>query len=180
MVPSISFSRFINNVLLSKYIYTSLLNYPRILLLTFTVLFYYKQKQKYTFFINIIFLIFFFNSNFKTRFFFKNSVVNILKLNLRGSNSIYIFISNFIFLYLPLIDSFSLECKFVFNTHNMKFCFFKFPLLFELSYVFNSLEFFYVFLNTFKFQLEFQLKKKRNSFYNSNLLQILKFPLVIT
>jgi len=60
----------INNLWLSKYTYEKITNYPKILGLTFNVILYYKQKNKYFLFITIIMLFLFVNPNIKTRFFF--------------------------------------------------------------------------------------------------------------
>jgi hypothetical protein len=166
-----------NNFLQSKYTFKSLLNYPKIKRLDFNIIIVYKQKNKYYLFINIILLLLFFNTNLKTQFFFKISSINILKLTLRGQNSILRFLSTFIYIYFPLIDSFSAELKFFPKKNIVTFCFFKFPLLFELNILFISLEYLYTFLNNYKFQLSFHFKKKKNYLSNYNLLQMFKFPL---
>lgn len=170
----------INYFSLSKYNYISLFNFPSIINLNFNVLIYYKQKHKYILFINIIFILLFFNPNLKTRYIFKQTPINILQTTLRTQNSIIIFLNNFIYIYFPLIDSFSIENKFfIKNSNIIVFSFFKFPLLFELNTLFNSLDHLYIFLNNYKFQFELKLKKQKNNFINLNLIQFLKLPLLI-
>ena len=169
----------INYFWISKYNYTNLLFPPQIINLIFNIIIYYKQKYKYFLFINLILLLIFFNPYIKTRFFFKCSPINIIQLNLRGQNTILKFINNYIYTYLPLIDSFNAEFRFFKKKNYIKFFFFKFPLLFELNNLFISLEYLYLFLNAYKFQLEFQLIKKKNNIINYNLLHYLKFPLQI-
>lgn len=170
---------FINHFLLSKYTYNTLASYPLLINFNFNVVLYYKQKHKFFLFINLLFLLLFFNPNLKTRFFFKTSPINILQINLRSSHSILQFIYNFIYIYFPLIDSFSTELKLLTKHNNVKFCFFKFPLLLELNLLFFSLEYLYIFLNTYKFQLEFIFKKQKNNLVNYNLLQLLKLPILL-
>ena len=140
---------------------------------------HYKQKNKYFLFITIILLFLFFNPNTKTRFLFKGSVINILQITLRNETTIFQFLTNFIYIYLPLLDSFSAEVRYLTKKNIVKFCFFKFPLLFELNNFFHSLEHLYMFLNSYKFQLEFHLKKQKNQIMHLNLMTFLKLPLLI-
>ena len=156
---------------MSKYTYVSLFNFPKITTFNFNVVLHYKQKQKYFLFINIIILLFFFNPNIKTRFLFKISPVTLLQITLRNQNFISNFINNFVYVYLPLIDSFSAEFKNLQKKNIIKFIFFKFPLLIELNTLFTSLEHLQIFLNTYKFQLEFHFKKTKNLLSNYNFLQ---------
>ena len=167
------------NFLLSKYTYNAVFSYPRIITLTFAVTLYYKQKHKFLIFLHIILLLLFTNPNMKTQFFFKTAPINLVRLQLKGSNAILCFIFNFIYIYFPLIDSFSCELKYNLRYNLIKFCFFKFPLLFELNILFLSLEYLYLFLNNYKFQLEFYLKRKKNYLVNYNFLQFLKFPILL-
>lgn len=152
----------LNNLILSKYNQNSITSFPKIINCNFTVALYYKQKHKYFLFINIMLLLLFVNPYIKTRFFFKTSPINIIQINLRGQNTILNFMANFIEIYFPLIDSFLIEFKFSLKHNTIKFNFFKFPLLFELNILFLSLEHLYLFINNYKFQLEFNLKKKKN------------------
>lgn len=169
----------IYNFLISKYNYSLLFNSSLLKKLTFTIILYYKQKYKYYLFINIIMLLFFVNPYLKTRFLYKNNSFNILQLNLSHQRNIIIFLTNFIVVYFPLIDSFSIEFKFFKKDNIIKFCFLKFPLLFELNILFLSLEYLYIFLNNYKFQLEFHFKKRKNTLINCNFLHILKLPIQI-
>jgi hypothetical protein len=164
---------------LLKYTLKQLNNYPKIHNLSFNVILYYKQKNKFFLFITIIMFFLFFNPNLKTRFLFKTSQINILQITLRDEKTILAFINNFIYIYFPLIDSFTAEFKYLKNKNIIKFCFFKFPLLFELHTFFQSLEHLFFFLNTYKFQLTFHLKKQKNTSIYSNLLHIIKLPLLI-
>ena len=168
----------IYNLLLSKYTLKQI-NFPKIQSLFFNIILYYKQKNKFFIFISIIMLFIFFTPNFKTRFLFKISQINILQINLRNEKTIFKFIYNFIYLYFPLIDSFVTEFKYLQKKNLIKFSFFKFPLIFELNTFFHLIENLLSFLNIFKFQLKFQLKKKKNILINCNFLQMLKIPLKI-
>ena len=164
---------------MSKYTYKSLINLPTLIYLNFNIILHYKQKNKYFLFINLLLLILFFNPNMKTRFFFKTTSINILQINLRNQNNILQFLFKFIFIYFPLIDSFSTELKIIQKKNIVKCCFFKFPLLFELNILFLSLEYLYLFLNNYKFQLVFHFKKKKNNLINYNLLQYFKLPITL-
>jgi hypothetical protein len=169
----------INHFLLSKYIYSSLIQYPLFINLMFNTIICFTQKNKYFLLSNLIFIFLFFNPYVKTYFFFKSSLVNIVCISLRGLMPILRFIFNFIFVYFPLIDSFFAEFKILSQTNIVKICFFKFPVLLELNSLFLSFEFLYLFLNTSKFQLEFILKKKKNDLMNYNYLHMLKLPLLL-
>lgn len=169
----------LNYFWLSKYLYKSLFEYPTILNLNFNIIIYYKQKYKYFLFMHIIFFLLFFNPNIKSRYFFKLTPVNILQLNLKKQMSIIWFLQTYIYVYFPLIDSFSAELKVSSKNNIIKFSFFKFPLVFELNALFNSLDHLYSFLNNYKFQLEFTLKKRKNNLINYNYLHYLKLPILL-
>lgn len=176
---NITFNLTTNYYFQSKYIFTTLDNYPKLISLTFNSVIYYKQKHKLFLFIKIIYLLLF-NSTITSSFFFKNSNINILQVKLRNYTSILKFLDTFIFIHLPLIDSFSTEFKYLIRGQVYKFCFFKFPILFELNVLFSSLEYLLVFLNNYKFELQlFFIKQKTNS-KNIQLLHMLKLPLLIT
>lgn len=164
---------------LSKYTFRSLSHFPRIRILNFNIILYYKQKYKHFLFLHILILLFFFNVNILTRFYLKVFPVNILQIKLRNSISLYRFLNNFFYVYFPLIDSFSTEFKVFFSQDIIKFNFFKFPLVYELNLFFLSMEYLYLFLNNYKFQLEFYLRKKRKTAVNLSLLQYYKFPLFL-
>jgi hypothetical protein len=178
MSNSITFNLFTNYFFQSKYISTTL-NYPKIISLSFNSVIFYKQKNKIFLFIKIIYL-FFFNQTSTSSFSLKNSNINILKVKLRNYNSIVTFLSTFIFIHLPLIDSFSTEFKPFLQGQVYTFCFFKFPILFELNVLFSSLEYLLVFLNNYKFELQLFFKKQKNNSKNINLLHMLKLPLLLS
>lgn len=166
-------------ILQSKYNFTNLQNYPKIISMNLNIVLYYKQKHKYFLFINIILLLIFFNINTKTRFLFKSTQINILQLSIKSDKLISKFLVNFLNIYFPLIDSFSAEFKFFSQKNIFKFSFFKFPLIFELNSLFTSLEHLYNFLNNYKFQLQFNLVKQKNFLLNYNYLHILKLPILL-
>lgn len=168
----------IHNLWISKYTLKQL-NYPKIQNMFFNIILYYKQKNKFFIFITILLLFLFFTPNFKTRFFFRISQINILQINLRNETTIFKFIKNFIYIYFPLIDSFAAEFKYLNKKNIIKFHFFKFPLLFELNTFFHNIEHLIIFLNSYKFQLNFHLKKKKNVSTYLNYLSMLKIPLKI-
>lgn len=171
---------YIHNLWLSKYTLKQLNNYPKIQSLSFNAVIYYKQKNKFFLFITIIMLFLFFTPNLKTRFFFKISHINILQIILRTEKMIFHFLYNFIYIYFPSIDSFTADLKYLTKKNIIKFCFFKFPLQFELNTFFHSLEHLLIFLNSYKFQLILQMKKQKNTSTYSNLLRVFKLPLYIS
>lgn len=169
----------INYYWISKYNNINLKNFPEIDFINYSIVLLYKQKNKYYLFINMILFLIFFNPNTKTRFLFKTTQINILELHLKSKILILKFLNNFIFIYFPLIDSFSTEFKFIMKKNTIIFSFFKFPLLFELNSLFNSIEYLYTFLNNYKSQLQISFKKQRNNMSNYSLLQFYKLPLLI-
>lgn len=168
-----------HNYLISKYNYIHIKNYPSIQSMTYRLVLSYKQKNKYFLFINMILMLIFYNPNTKTRFLFKTSQINILEIHFKSDNSIYNFIHNFVYIYLPQIDSFSAEFKFFSRKNSLQFTFFKFPLVFELNSLFNSIEYLYNFISNYRFQLVFNLKKQKNSLLNYTFLQYHKLPIHI-
>ena len=170
---------YINNFLISKYNYKSLLSIPVILSLNFNVIFYYRQRIEYLIFLNLLLLVFFFHSQIKTRFYCAHieAPYNVLQIRLRTEQSILKFIQNFIYVSLPFIDSFILEGRIQYNLTFVKLNFFKFPLVYELNIFFSAFDYIHIYLNAFKFQLEFHFKKKKKLLVNYNLLQLLKLPI---
>lgn len=167
------------NYFISKYNYTTIKNFPRIEYMNYNLVLNYKQKNKYFLFINMVLMLIFYNTNMKTRFLFKTSQTNILELSLKSEHLIFSFIENFIYIYFPQIDSFSAEFKFFYSKNIIKFTYFKFPIIFELNSLFNSIEYLYNFINNYKFQLNFFLKKQKNVLLNCNFLQYYKLPILI-
>ncbi len=129
---------YIQNYLLSKYTYNTLLNFPSFILLNFNATFYYKQRIECLFFLHLLFLIFFFDSIISTQFNATKQLLplNILQIKLRSENIIIKFIKNFIYISLPFLDSFTAEFKTIFTNTVIKLCFFKFPLIYELNVFF--------------------------------------------
>ena len=168
-----------NYFLQSKFICNNLYTYPKILLLTFSSVLFYKQKYKLFLFIKIIYLLLF-NNFITSSFYFKHSSINILKIKIRNYKFIVNFLFSYTFMHLPLIDSFSSEFKYTIKNQVYTFCFFKFPIFFELNVVFSSLEYLLVFLNNYKFELQLFFKKQKTNSKNINLLHMLKLPLLIT
>ena len=166
----------LNNYLLSKYNYVKLKKFPKIESMCFNLILNNKQKNKYYLFLNMILMIIFFNPNTKTRFLFKTSQINILELNFKSEHLILRFLFNFIYIYFPQIDSFTAEFKFFLKKNAIKFSFFKFPFIFELNSLFGSIDYLYSFMNNYKFQLNFILKKQKNHLLNYNVLQYYKLP----
>lgn len=87
------------------------------------------------------------------------------------------FIKNFIYISFPFIDSFTTEFKVIYTHLIIKICFFKFPLIYELNIFFILFDFLHIYLNSYKFQLEFYLKKKNKTIINLNYLHFFKIPL---
>ena len=168
-----------HNYLLSKYNYIHIKNFPKLNTMHFSILLNYKQKNKFYIFLHMIILLIFYNPNTKTRFLFKTHQINILEIKFKSENSISFFLHNFIYIYFPRIDSFSADFKFFSGKNIISFSFFKFPLIFELNSLFNSIEFLYTFINTYKFQLNFSFKKQKNAIINYCFLQYLKLPVLI-
>lgn len=170
----------LNIYLLSKYSYTQIKNFPQIKLMTYNLVLNYKQKNKYYLFIHMIIMLIFYNPSAKTRFLFKTQQMNILELKLKSRKSIFQFLHNFIYIYFPRIDSFSTEFKFFDERNIIKFSFFKFPLIFELNTLFNSIEYLYSFINTYRFQLNLFFKKQKNFLLNYTYLQYYKLPILLS
>lgn len=172
---------YIRNLLISKYNYKSLLNFPLIHSLHFNVIFYYRQRIEYLIFLNILLLVFFFQPQIKTRFYCSHieAPYNVLQIDLRKEISILKFIQNFIYVSFPFLDSFILEGRIQSNLTFVKLNFFKFPLIYELNIFFSAFDYIHIYLNAFKFQLEFHFKKKKKLLINYNYLQFLKLPIAI-
>lgn len=170
---------FLNYYLLSKYTYVTIKRFPKILSMSYNIILTYKQKNKFFIFLHIIIMLIFYNPSTKTRFLFKTHQMNILEINFKSEKSIFFFIHNFIYIYFPRIDSFSAELKFFSQKNIVSFSFFKLPLIFELNSLFNSIEYLYNFINSYKFQLNFILKKQKNNIINFCFLQYLKFPILL-
>lgn len=170
---------YIQNYLLSKYTYNTLLNFPSFILFNFNATFYYKQRNECLLFLHLLFLIFFFDSTIKTKFFSTKHFLplNILQLKLRSENLIFKFIKNFIYISLPFLDSFVAEFKIISTNMIIKLCFFKFPLIYELNVFFMLFDYLHIYLNTYKFQMEFYLKRKKKQIINFNYLHFFKIPL---
>ena len=170
---------YIQYYLLSKYTYKTNLNYPFFIKLNLNASFYYKQRVECLLFLHLLFLIFFFKSNFKTDFLsLKQSIpLNVLQIQLRGEKVIWKFIQNFIYISLPFIDTFTAEFKVSITNLSIKLCFFKFPLIYELNIFFILLDYLHIYLNSYKFQLEFFLKKKKKLIINYNYMHFFKIPL---
>lgn len=179
-MPNYNICNITNNYFFqSKYIFTFSSISPKIILLTFSSVLFYKQKYKLFLFIKIIYLLLF-NNNIDSTFYFKHSSINLLKIKIRNYKSIVNFLFTFVYMHLPLIDSFSTEFKFSIKNQVYTFCFFKFPIFFELNVLFSSVDYLLVFFNTYKFELQLFFKKQKTNSKNINLLHMLKLPLLIT
>ena len=170
---------YIHYYFLSQYTYTNLFNFPSFFLFNFNVTFYYKQRIECLLFLQLLFLIFFFESLIKTQFFTTKQLLplNVLQIQIRGETGILNFIKNFIYISFPFIDSFTTEFKVIYTHLIIKICFFKFPLIYELNIFFILFDFLHIYLNSYKFQLEFYLKKKNKTIINLNYLHFFKIPL---
>jgi hypothetical protein len=170
---------YIQNYLLSKYTYNTLLNFPSFILFNFNTTFYYKQRVECLLFLHLLFLIFFFDSTIKTQFFTTKQLfpLNMLQIKLRSEKIIIKFIKNFIYLSLPFLDSFTAEFKIITTNTVITLCFFKFPLIYELNVFFVLFDYLHIYLNAHKFQMEFYLKKKKKVIINFNYLHFFKIPL---
>ena len=92
----------------SKYSFMSLKKNPSILQLTFKTLIYLKKSKKYFLFLKILHLLMFNNKSI-TLFVFKKNDVNFIITSLKSIMQINIFLHNFVYIYLPLIDSFLID-----------------------------------------------------------------------
>ncbi|MBS1736517.1 MAG: hypothetical protein JSS98_07900 [Bacteroidetes bacterium] len=170
---------YIQNYLLSKYTYTTLLNFPTFILFNFITTFYYKQRIECLLFLHLLFLIFFFDSTLTTQFYTTKQLMplNILQIKLRKEYTILKFVKNFIYISLPFLDTFTAEFKIIFTNTIIKLCFFKFPLIYELNVFFILFDYLHIYLNIYKFQIEFYLKTKKKPQINFNYLHFFKIPL---
>lgn len=169
---------YVQNYLLSKYTYNTLLSFPSFIFFNFNATFYYKQRIECVFFLHLLFLLFFFDSTMKTLFYTTKKFLplNVLQIKLRSENTIIRFIKNFIYISLPFLDSFTAEFKILFTNTIIKLCFFKFPLIYELNVFFILFDYLHIYLNSYKFQIEFYLKTKKKHQINFNYLHFFKIP----
>lgn len=169
---------YIQNYLLSKYTYNTLLNFPSFILFNFNATFYYKQRLECLLFLHLLFLIFFFNSRITTQYLSTKQIfpLNLLQIQIRGEHGITQFIKNFVILSFPFLDSFTADFKVISVNTIIKLCFFKFPLIYELNIFFIFFDYLHIYLNTYKFQMEFCFKTKKRIVINFNYLHFLKIP----
>ena len=166
-----------NYFFLSKYNLNSSLYYPKILTLEYKTLIYLKKKNKLFLLLNIVYLLFF-NSKIKTHFIYKNSNINIVFTKIKSQNQMYVFLYNFIYIYLPFIDSFLTQWKTILNKQIISLSFFKFPLILELNVIFLEIDYLTTFMKNYKFQINLILTTQKNTAKIFNLLYQLKLPLI--
>ena len=161
----------------SKYSMNNIVDYPKILMLEFKTLVFLKNKKKLCLFLNIIHLLIF-NKKIRSVFIYKNTNINIMFTKIRSQYQVYLFLNNFIFIYLPLIHSFSTESKYQIKKQRITFYFLKFPLILELNAIFLTIENVVIFMNNYKFQVQLFLTANKNQTKNFTLLHQLKLPLI--
>lgn len=161
----------------SKYNLISVNNKFNILQVTFKTVIYLKKKNKFFLFLKILHLLLF-QQKAKTFFLLKNSNINFITTVLTSKKDILIFLHNYLYIYLPLIDSFLVDWKILYNRDVVSFCFFKFPIFFELSVIFLSVEHLLPLINSYKYQIDIFLIAQKNKKKNIVFLQQLKLPLL--
>ena len=90
----------------------------------------------------------------------------------------YLFLYNFIYIYLPFIDSFLTQWKTILNKQIISLSFFKFPLILELNVIFLEIDYLTTFMKNYKFQINLILTTQKNTAKIFNLLYQLKLPLI--